>query len=396
METTESFVRKPSWLKVKFPSGETWKKVENVLARRALHTVCDEAHCPNKGECWGMGTATFMILGDVCTRGCRFCAVSAGLEGRPVERNEGERIAEAARELGLDYVVITSVDRDDLADRGAGHFASCVRAIRAVPRVKIEALIPDYYGAELDVVTAAVPDVIAHNVETMRSLQHIRDGRASFDKSLRTLREIHAAGITAKSSILLGLGEREEEVLSTMDELRGAGVDILVLGQYLRPTQRQIPVAEYVTPERFERYAEEARVRGFSSVVSAPLARTSYHAKAAARPAYGGCMGSVTRLEGVGRPEGCKLIRVSADIADGIIHSISIRGDFFASPVEGFERAEARLAGVPAAEAGSAFDRFLAEEGVEAFGIHGAGLAVVLAQAAAHTTPTSFGEGERS
>jgi lipoic acid synthetase len=375
MEPDTPIIRKPSWLKVRFPSGETWKKVEDVLARRALHTVCDEARCPNKGECWGAGTATFMILGDICTRGCAFCAVAAAREGRPVEDDEGERIADAARELCLDYVVITSVDRDDLAGRGAEHFASCIRAVRAVPRVSVEALIPDYYGAELDAVAAAAPDVIAHNVETVRSFQHIRDGRASFDKSLRTLREIHAAGITAKSSILLGLGEREDEVFSAMDELRGAGVDILVLGQYLRPTKQQIPVVRYVTPEEFTRYAEEARARGFSSVVSAPLARTSYHAKAAARA-------GLARLEGVGRPEGCKLIRVSADAADGIIRSISIRGDFFASPVEGFERAEARLSGVPLSEAGIAFDRLLAEEGVEASGIHGAGLAEVLANAA--------------
>jgi lipoic acid synthetase len=285
-----SFQRKPDWLKVKFPSGETWKKVDEVLTRRRLYTVCDEAHCPNKGECWGMGTATFMILGDLCTRGCRFCAVSTAGEGRPVRADEGREIALAAKELGLDYVVLTSVDRDDLPDRGAGHFASCAAAIReADPSIKVEALIPDYYGAELEPLIEASPDVIAHNVETVRSLQHIRDGRASFDKSLRTLREAKAAllkrpgvsGGTAKtkSSILLGLGETPEEVLSAMDELRRAETDILVLGQYLQPSKKQIPVAEYVTPERFAFYAEEARNRGFFGVVSAPLARTSYHAK---------------------------------------------------------------------------------------------------------------------
>jgi lipoic acid synthetase len=375
---TETSAHKPSWLKVPSPAGDTWKKVEEVLARRAIHTVCDEAHCPNKGECWGMGTATFMILGDVCTRGCRFCAVATARNGRPVDGGEGSRIAAAVKELGLDYVVITSVDRDDLPDCGAGHFASCVRAIReAVPSVKIEALIPDYYGTELDAVIKAAPDVIAHNVETIRSLQHIRDKRASFDKSLRTLREAAAAGVTVKSSILLGLGEQEDAVLSTMDELRGAGVNILVLGQYLRPTKQQIPVAAYITPQQFERYANEARRRGFSSVVSAPLARTSYHARAALVPDKN----DVTHVEGIGRPEGCKLIRVSADIADGVIRCISIRGDFFASPEEGFEQAEARLVGIPAAEAGAAFDRFLAEAGVAAVGIHGAGFAEVLAAA---------------
>ncbi|MDR0402745.1 MAG: lipoyl synthase [Treponema sp.] len=281
--------RKPDWLKVKFPSGETWKKVDEVLARRGLRTVCDEAHCPNKGECWGAGTATFMILGDLCTRGCRFCAVRSAGEGRPVRAEEGREIALAAKELSLDYVVLTSVDRDDLPDRGAGHFASCVAAIReADPSIKIEALIPDYYGSELEPLLEAAPDLIAHNVETVRSLQHVRDSRASFDKSLRTLREAKAAPgrhgvpggmVRTKSSILLGLGEKPEEVLSAMDELRGAGTDVLVLGQYLRPTKTQIPVAEYVTPERFAFYAGEARVRGFSGVVSSPLARTSYHAK---------------------------------------------------------------------------------------------------------------------
>jgi lipoic acid synthetase len=271
---------KPSWLRVKFPSGDTWKKVEEVLARRELHTVCDEAHCPNKGECWGDGTATFMILGDLCTRGCRFCAVTTAKEGRPVRENEGAELAEAARELGLEYVVLTSVDRDDLPGRGAAHFASCVRAVRDAG-LRVEALIPDYYGPELELLAASGPSVLAHNVETVRSLQHIRDSRASFDKSLRTLREAHAAGLVIKSSVLLGLGETETEILSAMDELRGAGTDILVLGQYLRPSKAQIPVAEYITPERFAFYEEAARERGFRSVVAAPLARTSYHAKEA-------------------------------------------------------------------------------------------------------------------
>jgi lipoic acid synthetase len=289
--------RMPLWLRVRLPSGETWKKVDEVLARRGLHTVCDEAHCPNKGECWGMGTATFMILGDICTRGCRFCAVNTAKEGRPVREDEGREIALAAKELGLDYVVLTSVDRDDLPDRGAGHFAACVAAIREIdPSVKIEVLIPDYYGAELVPLIESGPGVIAHNVETVRSLQHIRDGRASFDKSLRTLREAKAGilkrpGVPGgkaktKSSILLGLGEKQDEVLSAMDELRRAGTDILVLGQYLRPSKKQVPVAEYVSPNQFAFYAEEGRRRGFISVISSPLARTSYHAKETEKNAY--------------------------------------------------------------------------------------------------------------
>jgi lipoic acid synthetase len=241
-----------------------------------------------------MGTATFMILGDICTRGCRFCAVASAKNGRPLREDEGAEIALAAGELKLDYVVLTSVDRDDLPDRGSGHFASCVGALRERnPRIRVEVLIPDYTAAELEPILEAAPDVIAHNVETVPSLQHIRDSRASFEKSLRTLREAKA-GMRArsagrrerqpgrtKSSILLGLGERYGEVLFTMDRLREAELDILVMGQYLRPSKNQIPVAEYITPEGFSRYKEEALSRGFSHVVSSPLARTSYHAKEA-------------------------------------------------------------------------------------------------------------------
>jgi lipoic acid synthetase len=231
-----------------------------------------------------MGTATFMILGDICTRGCRFCAVTTAKNGRPVREDEGAEIALAALELKLEYVVLTSVDRDDLPDRGAGHFAACIRSIREAAAVKVEALIPDYYGDELRIVAEAHPDVTAHNVETVPSLQtKVRDHRASFEKSLRTLREageLSGCGKT-KSSILLGLGEKPEEVLTVMDDLRSVGVSILVLGQYLQPSKNQLPVTEYVTPEQFDRYREEALSRGFSRVVSSPLARTSYHAKEA-------------------------------------------------------------------------------------------------------------------
>jgi lipoic acid synthetase len=220
-----------------------------------------------------------MILGDICTRGCRFCAVATSRSGTVPREDEGVEIARAAAELGLEYVVLTSVDRDDLPDRGAGHFASCVRALREWNRsIKVEVLIPDYTAPELEPILKESPDVIAHNVETVRSLQHIRDGRASFDKSLQTLRDARAASVKTKSSILLGLGEQPEEVLSAMDELRAAGVDILVLGQYLQPSKNQIPVKEYVTPDAFAAYAGEGHLRGFSSVVSSPLARTSYHA----------------------------------------------------------------------------------------------------------------------
>jgi lipoic acid synthetase len=284
---------KPEWIRVKAPSGDTWKKVDRILKARGLHTVCDEANCPNKGECWGMGTATFMILGDICTRGCKFCAVATSKEGRPIKSDEGNEISLAVEELKLDYVVLTSVDRDDLADRGAGHFASCIKAVKEKNAwAKVEVLIPDYYGEELALVIEASPDVVAHNIETVPSLQYVRDARASFDKSLRTLSEAYKcfagrSGLAegrsfkgkTKSSILLGLGEKQEEVFSAMDCLREAGVEILVMGQYLQPSKNQIPVAEYVTPDQFKLYREEALSRGFLQVVSSPLARTSYHAK---------------------------------------------------------------------------------------------------------------------
>ncbi|GHT97414.1 lipoyl synthase [Spirochaetia bacterium] len=278
--------KKPDWIKVRLPSGDGWKRVEAVLEKRRLHTVCDEAHCPNKGECWTARTATFMIMGDICTRACRFCAVATRREGQPLDGDEGAGIALAAEELGLRYVVLTSVDRDDLADRGAGHFAACIRAIREHnPGVRVEALVPDYTEAELPPILAAAPDVIAHNVETVRSFQWVRDQRASFDKSLETLKAAKAHSVAApltKTSLILGFGETEAEVLAAMDEIRAAGTDILVMGQYLRPTKAQLPVAEYIHPDQFNRYAEEGRKRGFSSVVAAPLARTSYHAREAA------------------------------------------------------------------------------------------------------------------
>jgi lipoic acid synthetase len=233
-----------------------------------------------------------MIMGDVCTRSCRFCAVSSAKEGRPLDAEEPSRLARAAAELGLRYVVITSVDRDDLAGRGASHFAACIRALRAGnAAVKVEVLIPDYDEAELVPVLEAAPDVLAHNVETVRSLQHVRDRRAGFDTSLATLRAAKrgAGGFApiTKSSLILGMGETRDEIFAAMDELREAGVDILVMGQYLRPSRHQIPVASYVTPGEFEFYGAQARRRGFASVVSAPLARTSYHAFDAAAAA--GC-----------------------------------------------------------------------------------------------------------
>lgn len=281
-------LRKPSWLKVAIPAGGNVRLLSGILERRGLHTVCDEARCPNKAECWGQATATFMIMGAVCTRGCRFCAVDTAKTGEPLRPEEPAELAEAVAELGLKYAVVTSVDRDDLPDRGAGHFSSCVRAIKERnPAVRVEVLVPDYHEGEIGLVLASGPEVLAHNVETVERLEQIRDQRASYRKSLATLSlaaswsRLHGGSPVVKSSLLLGLGEREEEILSAMDDLRAVGVTSLVLGQYLRPTIRQLEVAEYISPERFDAYARAARERGFISVIAAPLARTSYHARAA-------------------------------------------------------------------------------------------------------------------
>lgn len=276
----ELSAQKPAWLKVPIPHGNEFREMNKLIQGLGLATVCTEARCPNKSECWNCGTATFMVLGDICTRNCRFCAVSTQKAGQPVNNNEPQALAKAIHKLKLTYAVITSVDRDDLPNRGAEHFAACIHAIHTVsPQTKVEVLIPDYYGAELDAILTEKPDVIAHNIETVPSLQHIRDCRASLEASLRTLKEVkHKSSILTKSSIMLGLGETTEEILLSMDILRQAGCDIVVLGQYLQPTRKQLPVSKYYTPQEFDELAQIAYKKGFLHVVSAPLARTSYHA----------------------------------------------------------------------------------------------------------------------
>lgn len=284
-KTKSGLLPKPDWIKIRLPAGDEWKGVEATIAKHGLHTVCDSARCPNKGECWGCGTATFMILGDTCTRGCRFCAVSTAAQGTPLSPEEPEQLSAAIAELGLSYAVITSVDRDDLPDRGAGHFAACISAIkRQNPGTRVEVLIPDYFDAELEKVLSAGPNVLAHNVETVRRLQNVRDRRASFDKSLRTLTEAAKLGgkaLLTKSSIMLGLGETRDELKAAYEELAAAGVSILVLGQYLQPTKAEIPVAAYIHPDTFEIYAQDAKAAGIATVVASPFARTSYHALSA-------------------------------------------------------------------------------------------------------------------
>lgn len=273
---------KPDWLRVPLPGGERYVRVRETLKRLKLHTVCEEAQCPNVGECWGGGTATVMLMGHVCTRGCRFCDVDSGTPG-PLDVDEPRHLAEAVRELELDYVVVTSVNRDDLPDGGAEHFAESIRALkREAPKTLVEVLIPDFQGSHdaLNAVLAAKPDVVAHNIETVRGhSRRVRDVRATYDQSLGVLKWLkqQGAGVT-KSSIQVGHGESEAEVLQTLSDLREHGVDIVTLGQYLRPSPKHLPVVEWVTPDRFKAYEDEARRLGFLFAASGPLVRSSYRA----------------------------------------------------------------------------------------------------------------------
>jgi lipoic acid synthetase len=274
---------KPRWLKVPVPGGERYQQVKSTLSTLKLHTVCAEAHCPNVGECWGGGTATVMLMGDVCTRGCRFCQVKTAAHPPALDPDEPRHLAEAVEQLGLDYIVVTSVDRDDLPDGGAAHFAEAIGRLKAIPGLLVEVLTPDFQGdAEaVRVVGRAGPDVFANNIETVRRLTPVvRDGRASYPQTLAVLARMKAEfpGVVTKSSIMLGLGETEAEVAETMVDLRGHGVEILTLGQYLRPSAWHLPVVEFVTPERFEALRRQGLELGFRYVASGPLVRSSYRA----------------------------------------------------------------------------------------------------------------------
>ncbi len=276
-------IRKPEWLKARLPSGERYMLVKKTLRMLDLHTVCEEARCPNIAECWASGTATIMIMGDVCTRGCRFCSVKSG-HPEILDVLEPQRVAVAIREWRLRYVVITSVCRDDLHDGGAEHIASTIRAIkRESPYTIVEPLIPDFNGSVQSLlrVIEADPEVISHNIETIRRLTpKIRDARASYDQSLTVLRKIKEASpkTFTKSSIMLGIGETEAEVIEAMKDLRSVGVDILTIGQYLQPTQKHIKVVEYVAPQKFNECKEVGKAMGFLFVASGPLVRSSYRA----------------------------------------------------------------------------------------------------------------------
>jgi lipoic acid synthetase len=274
---------KPPWLKVRAPGGPQYIRLKGLMREWNLHSVCEEAHCPNIGECWEDLTATFMILGDVCTRNCGYCAVA---HGRPVweDREEPERVGHAVGELGLEHVVITSVNRDDLADGGAAHFAATTRAIRRhAPGCRVELLIPDFQGSvsALETVIAAGPDVLNHNTETVPRLYKVARHGGRYERTLELFRHARrvAPRLVTKSGIILGLGEERDELLATMADLRAADVNILTLGQYLRPSAQHLPVARFYHPDEFAELAERGRELGFAHVESGPLVRSSYHAK---------------------------------------------------------------------------------------------------------------------
>ena len=273
--------RKPDWLKIKLPKGQLSVEVLNVVRGHNLHTICTSGMCPNQGECWGCGTATFMICGDVCTRGGRFCNVKTGRPA-PLDAGEPEHIAESVRLLKLKHVVLTSVDRDDLDDLGAGHWVKVIEAVKRVNEgVTMEVLIPDFQGRKelIQQVIEARPEVISHNLETVRRLTPSIRSRATYDMSLEVVRQVAESGVISKSGIMLGLGETREEIFQTMDDLRAVGCRVMTIGQYLQPTAANVEVMEYVTPQVFDEYKRIGLEKGFTHVESGPLVRSSYHAE---------------------------------------------------------------------------------------------------------------------
>ena len=271
-------LKKPEWLKIRLQSNEESAEVERIVKQHSLHTICSSGLCPNKAECWRRRTATFMILGEICTRGCRFCATKTGIPLAP-DSSEPRKLAESVRLMGLRHVVVTSVTRDDLPDGGAQHWAQCVEAIREENRgATIELLIPDLDARAdlIEIVAASKPDIIGHNIETVERLTPLVRSRAKYRTSIKTLEIISQSGAVSKSGLMVGLGESDDEVLQTLEDLRRAGVEIVTLGQYLRPSLEHYPVAAYITPEKFEWYRLQALEMGFSYCASAPMVRSSY------------------------------------------------------------------------------------------------------------------------
>jgi lipoic acid synthetase len=274
-------IRKPKWLKVKLPTGEAYKNVRGITKSHNLHTICESGNCPNMGECWGAGTATFMILGNICTRSCGFCNV---MTGRPlaVDVLEPKKVAESIKLMKVKHAVITSVDRDDLQDGGASIWVETIKEIRRQnPTTTMETLIPDFKGRIQDIqkIITAAPEVVSHNMETVRRLTKKVRIQAKYDRSLDTLMYLSDGGIKTKSGVMLGLGETEGEIIETMHDLRAVGVSILTLGQYLQPSKKHLPVVEFISPEQFKKYKEKGISLGFQHVESSPLVRSSYHAE---------------------------------------------------------------------------------------------------------------------
>lgn len=277
----KSTIRKPKWLKVKLPTGKAYKTVKNVVKGNSLHTICESGHCPNIGECWGEGTATFMILGNICTRSCGFCSVATG---RPllVDINEPKRVAESIKLMKVKHAVITSVDRDDLKDGGAEMWVKTINEIRKLnPTTTMETLIPDFKGRAIDIqkIIDVAPDLVSHNLETVRNLTKKVRIQAKYDRSLDTLKILNNGGMKTKSGIMLGLGENEDEVIDTMYDLYNVGVSVFTMGQYLQPSLKHLPVIEFVEPKKFQKLKEIGLDIGFRYVESGPLVRSSYHAE---------------------------------------------------------------------------------------------------------------------
>ncbi|MBT4881126.1 MAG: lipoyl synthase [Flavobacteriales bacterium] len=280
MEKVEK-IKKPKWLKVKLPTGQAYKAVRGITKSHDLHTICESGNCPNMGECWGAGTATFMILGNICTRSCGFCNV---MTGRPlaVDILEPKKVARSVKLMEVKHAVITSVDRDDLKDGGASIWVETINEIRKEnPKTTMETLIPDFKGRLKDIqpIIDVAPEVVSHNMETVRRLTKKVRIQAKYDRSMDTLRFLHEGGIRTKSGIMLGLGETEEEIVETMHDLRAVGVSIMTIGQYLQPSKKHLPVVEFITPEQFDKYKEIGLSLGFQHVESSPLVRSSYHAE---------------------------------------------------------------------------------------------------------------------
>lgn len=280
-KTKADFRHKPDWLKIKLPRGFKTSQVVGLLNEHGLHTICSSGMCPNRGECWGAGTATFMIGGNICTRNCRFCNVPSG-KPLPLDKKEISDIVTSVKKLGLKHVVITSVDRDDLPDLGAGHWVEMITALKKeCPGVTMEVLIPDFKGRLdlVDKVIEAGPEVISHNLETVRRLTPDVRTFATYDNSLKVIKHIASRGVRSKSGIMLGLGETRQEILQTMDDLIAVGCEVMTVGQYLQPAKDNFPVQEYVTPETFAEYGRIGKEKGFRHIESSPMVRSSYHAE---------------------------------------------------------------------------------------------------------------------